>query len=682
MPAPGAGCGFTPPRLGPLLLQFVAPAATEPRYPPRAGVSSRVALFALLQTMKLTAIAFAVALVTLAAPLTQAATTPAPSTTSSAANPPALWNLTSLYADDAAWDAARQKVLAEIAQLKTLQGTMGSSAASLLHAMQAISDVSRALNRVEVYANLKADADKQVTANEALNQQAAAARSQFEQATAWKAPEVAAIGQAKVDGWIAAEPKLAPHAYALHKMLRQAGHTLPASEETLLAGVADPLSQPYEIFSLLANADLPWPTITVRGKTMTLDQETYGKLRVDGDPKLRDQVFHAFYPVLKSFQRTIGAIYVAHLKGVVFDAHAHRFDTALQARLAEGNTPDTVYRTLVAEANAGLPTLQRYLKLRGKLLGLKEQKYSDIYAELVKAPRTYTLGEAEALTLQGVAPLGEDYVKALGQHFQEGWMDAVPRKGKRSGAYENGAAYDVHPFVLMSFNNNYESVSTVAHEWGHAMHSVLANAAQPYETADYPIFVAEIPSTTNEMLLADYVARTAKTKAEKIYAITMQLESMRTVFFRQALFAEFELKTHEAVEKEQPLTGEDITKIYLDLLRRYHGHAQGVMKIEDLYGTEWEYIPHFYDDYYVYQYATSISAAAFFAEGIEKGDTDLRTRYLDMLKSGGSNDPYVVVKKAGLDMATPAPYRALVARMARLTDELEALTADAPAAKK
>jgi oligoendopeptidase F len=245
----------------------------------------------------------------------------------------------------------------------------------------------------------------------------------------------------------------------------------------------------------------------------------------------------------------------------------------------------------------------------------------------------------------------------------------------------NPGAYDVHPFVLMSFNDNYESVSTVAHEWGHAMHSVLANGAQPYELANYGIFVAEIPSTTNEMLLADYVAKNAKTKAEKIYAITRQLESMRTTFFRQALFAEFELKAHEAVEKDQPLTGEDLSKIYLDLLRRYHGDAQGVMKIEELYGNEWAYIPHFYTDYYVFQYATSISAAAFFAEGIEKGDTDLRTRYLNMLKSGGSNDAYQVVKGAGLDMATPAPYRALVARMGRLVDELDALTKDAPAAK-
>jgi oligoendopeptidase F len=627
--------------------------------------------------MKLTAIALATALATLAAPLTHAATAApaAPSITGTAANPPALWNLASLYADDAAWEASRQKMLARLPELKALQGTLAASPSSLLHALQTISDVNRELARLDVYASLKADADTQVTANQALRQQSAALQAQIAQAIAWEAPEVAAIGQAKIDADLAAEPRLAPHAYALHTMLRLAAHTLSASEEALMAGAADPLSQPQEIYSLLSNADLPWPVITVRGKKVTLDQETYVKLREDGDPKVRELVFKSFWPVYKSFQRTIGAIYVAHLRGVVFDARAHKFDDSLQAKLSQDNTPEAVYRTLVAEANAGLPTLQRYLKLRGRLLGLKDQKYSDIYAELVKAPRTYTLGEAEALTLKAVAPLGEDYVKALGQHFQEGWMDAVPRKGKRSGAYMNPGAYDVHPFVLLSFNNNYESVTTVAHEWGHAMHSVLANGAQPFETANYGIFVAEIPSTTNEMLLADYVARNAKTKEEKIYALAMQLEGMRTVFFRQALFAEFELKSHEAVEKDQPLTGEDLTKIYLDLLRRYHGDAQGVMKIEDLYGTEWEYIPHFYTDYYVYQYATSISAAAFFAEGIEKGDDALRVRYLDMLKSGGSNDPYLVVKKAGLDMATPAPYRALVARMARLTDELDALTA-------
>ncbi len=626
--------------------------------------------------MKHTILALSIAAGFLAAPLAHAATaTPAASAAApSPANPPATWNLTSLYADDAAWDASRAKVVAQLPEIKALQGTLGTSSATLLNAMKKMSDVRREVARLDTYANLKGDENTKITANAARRQQAESLDSQYAQATSWFAPEVAAIGQQKIDGYIAAEPGLKVHAYNLHTQLRLAAHTLSPSEEALMAAAGDPLSQPQQIFEILDNADLPWPKVTIHGKLVTLDQETYVKYRDDQDPKVRAQVFHAFWPVYKSFERTIGTIYTAHLKGVTFDAHVRKYDSGLADALSGNNTPDAVYRTLVTEANAGLPTLQRYLKLRGKMLGLKEQKYSDVYAALVKPPRSYTLGEAEQLTLQAVQPLGDDYVKALGQHFQEGWMDAVPREGKRAGAYMNPAAYDVHPFVLTSFNNNYESVTTVAHEWGHAMHSVLAEANQPYELADYGIFVAEIPSTTNEMLLADYVSAHAKTKEEKIYAITQALEGLRTTFFRQAMFAEFELKAHEAVEKDQPLTGEDLTKIYLDLLRRYHGDATGVMKIEDLYGSEWEYIPHFYNDFYVYQYATSISAAAYFAEGIEKGDTDLRTRYLNMLKAGGSNDPYLVVKAAGLDMATPAPYRALVKRMDRLLDELETLT--------
>ena len=627
--------------------------------------------------MKHTVLALSIALGFAAAPFAQAAEPASAPAASTAANPPAVWDLTKIYATPADWDASRTKVLAQLPEIKALQGTLGTSSASLLGGMKKISDLRREVNRLETYAKLKKDADTKVAENAARDQQATSLGSQADEATSWLASDVAAIGQAKVDAYIAAEPGLKVHTYELHSLLRKAGHTLPPGEEALLAAASDALSQPQQIFETLDNADMPWPKVNVHGKSITVDDETYVKLRDDIDPKVRDQVFKSFWNTYKSFQRTIGSVYVAHLKGVAFEAKARKYDSSLAFELNDANTPDAVYRTLVAETNAGLPTLQRYLKLRGKLLGLKEQKYSDVYAATVKPPRSYTLGEAEQLTLQAVAPLGDDYVKALGQHFQESWMDAVPRPGKKGGAYMEDAAYDVHPFVLASFNNNYNSVSTVAHEWGHAMHSVLAEANQPYETAGYGIFVAEIPSTTNEMLLADYVTAHAKTKDEKIYALTQALEGLRTTFFRQAMFAEFELKTHEAVEKDQPLTGEDLSKIYLDLLRRYYGDSKGVMKIEELYGNEWAYIPHFYTDFYVYQYATSISAAAYFAEGIEKGDTDLRARYLNMLKSGGSNDPYLVVKAAGLDMATPAPYRALVKRMDRLTDELEALTGNA-----
>jgi oligoendopeptidase F len=587
---------------------------------------------------------------------------------------PAIWDLTQLYADDAAFEASRQKLIAQLPALKALQGTLGQSPAALLHAMDTISAARKEQYRLQAYASLKADEDQRIAANEALRQQSDSVGNQVDQATAWLGAEVSAMGAQKIDADIAAEAGLKKHAYSLHTILRLAPHTLSATDEALLASAADPMGAVSNIYSLLTNADMPWPTITVHGKKVELDQETYVKLRSDPDPKVREQVFHAFWPVFKAYEHTIGATYVAHLKGTVFTARARHWNSSLEMQLGNDGTPEAVYRTLVNEANAGLPVLHRYFALRAKLAGIKNPKYSDLYVELARSSKTYSLAEAEAMTLDATKPLGDDYVAALRQHFGERWMHALPQPGKRGGAYMNPGAYDVHPYVLTSFNHDFESVSTVAHEWGHAMHSVLAIAAQPFETANYGLFVAEIPSTCNEMLLADDVARRAKTKAEKIYALSRELELLRGTFFRQAMFAEFELRAHEAIEKDQPLTGADLTKMYLELLKRYHGDAEGVMKVEDLYGVEWAYIPHFYSDYYVFQYATSVSAAAYFAEAIGKGDTATRDRYLAMLKAGGSDDPYLTVKAAGVDMATPAPYRALVARMSRLLDELEALT--------
>lgn len=380
--------------------------------------------------------------------------------------------------------------------------------------------------------------------------------------------------------------------------------------------------------------------------------------------------------MFKTYERTFGATLAANTRGAVFAAKARKYPDSLSAALAHDNVPADVYRTLIAEAHNGLPTLHRYLTLGKKLLGLKTLRYSDIYVPFADPPRRYSLAEAEQLTLQAVQPLGEDYGRDLSAAFQNAWMHAKPQRGKRSGAYMNGAAYDVHPYVLMSFSGNYDSVSTLAHEFGHAMHTVLANRAQPFETADYSIFVAEIPSTTNEMLLADHVIANSKSKAERIYALSQALELLRGTFFRQAMFAEFEAETHIAIERGQPLTGDGLSKLYLGLLRRYMGDAEEVAKVDDIYGVEWAYIPHFYADFYVYQYATSISAAAYFAEGLEKGDTDLRERYFNMLKAGGSDDPYLIVKRAGPDLASPEPYRALIRRMDHLLDQLESAMAE------
>ncbi|MBV8603170.1 MAG: oligoendopeptidase F [Pelomonas sp.] len=622
--------------------------------------------------MKRSALAIALAAVFAAGPVLAAPTAAPAPTASSDAVAPGAWDLRPLYATPAAWDAERQAILAELPKLAALKGTLGTSAANLQAGLDAVSALRRRVARLGVYASLAADVNTQVGENQARNQRSDAVANQYGEAVSWVTPEVAAIGADKLHAWVAATPGLAKHRYMLETTLRLAAHTLAPGEEALLAAAADPLEQPADIYRLLTNADLPWPTITVRGKKVTVDQEQYVALRADPDPKVRDQVFQAFWPVYKAYERTIGAVYAAELHGTVFQAHARKYASSLAMAQAGDNIPEAVYTTLVKEANAGLPTLQRYFRLRSQLLGLKEARYSDIYVPLAKPSRTnYTVAEAEALTLEALKPMGETYEARLAAGFKGNWMDSNVQRGKKSGAYMNGAAFDVHPYLLLTFNGDYPSVSTLAHEWGHAMHTVYTDSVQPYETSDYSTFIAEIPSTANELLLADYMVAHAQSKAEKIFALSQELENLRGTFFRQAMFAEFELEAHQAAERGEPITGEMLSKMYLELLRRYHGDA---VHIDDLYGIEWAYIPHFYTDFYVYQYATCVSAAAYFAEGIGQGDEALRARYFKMLESGASADPYELVKAAGVDLASPEPYRAVVRRMNRVMDELEALT--------
>ncbi|GGP18212.1 oligoendopeptidase F [Silvimonas iriomotensis] len=624
--------------------------------------------------MKMTVLAATLA-VALLSPVFATAATTTTQTAAATANPPAVWDLTPLYPTTAAWDAERLAIVADLPALKARQGTLGKDPQSLAAALGQMFDLRRRMWRMEVYASLQADANTLDDAAQSRAQQAYSVDAQLDEAASFINPEISAIGADKIDAWLKQEPALGQFSYFIQNALRLTPHTLDARSEALLAAAQRPLDGTRQVFDLLTNADLPFPKITVRGKTYTLDQGTYTLLRADIDPKVRQQVFKAFWSVFKAYERTLGASYAGHIRGEIFKANARHYASVLDMKLANENTPDAVYKTLIAETNAGLPTLHRYLKLRTRLLGLKQAGYPDVYVPLTtKSPR-YTLAQAEATTLKAVAPLGQDYVNTLASSFGKSWMHAQPQRGKQSGAYMNGAAYDVHPFVLMTFNGDYESMSTVAHEWGHAMHTVLANGAQPFPTADYSIFVAEIPSTTNEMLLADYVADHASTKAEKVFALNQELELLRATFFRQAMFAEFEYKAHEALEQDKALSGSDFSKIYLDLLKRYQGDAEGVMHIDDLYGSEWEFVSHFYNDFYVYQYATSISAAAYFAEGIEKGDLALRDRYFTMLKSGGSADPYQIVKRAGVDLASPEPYRAVIRRMNKAMDEIEALTA-------
>ena len=586
----------------------------------------------------------------------------------------AAWDLSEIYPTDAAWDAARRQALAALPGLAKYKGHLGDSAATLAEALTAQSDLARTISRVFTYASLKGDEDVRVAINQEHKSQATDLYTAFGEATAWISPELIALGKPRIDGFVAANPALrTKFDFYLANIERQAPHTLSPESEGVLAGASSPLQAPADISQQLRASDIPWPTITLStGDKVRLDDQGYTLHRDAPDRADRKAVFDAFWTEYGAFHNSFGQTYAAQVKGDIFVAKARKYPTALAASLAPNNIPEAIYRTLVAETNAGLPQLHRYFDLRRRMLKLPDIGYWDIYPPLVSLDRSWTLDQMRATVLEAVKPLGPDYVALLAKSTAAKWMDPRPRPGKASGAYMNPGAYDVHPFLLLNLSDKYDGMTTYAHEWGHAMHSLLANATQPYEKSDYPTFIAEIASTCNEQLLYRYMLSQAKTKEEKLFYLGQQLEQIRGTFYRQTMFGEFELKAHDLAEAGEGLSGDKFSEIYGDLLRRYHGPQ---MKLEPAYNHEWAYIPHFYYVFYVYQYATCVAAAAYFADRILKGGAKERDNYLGVLKAGGSDYPVEILRRAGLDMASPAPYRALVATFKDTLDQAEALLA-------
>lgn len=589
-----------------------------------------------------------------------------------------IWDLTDLYSSPEEWLASRDKVARQAQDLKSLKGSLGKSAKTLLNISDQISTVYKEAVRLLVYATLKADENTKIAENQERRQLANDLLNDLGAAISWYRPELLTVGTQKVRGFIQAEPGLKKHEPALENILRGAQHTLSNDVESVVAQMGKISSAPGTIYSILANANLPWEEITlVNGETLMLSQAGYSKGRNATNRADRKLVFDTFWGTWKNYEATLGSILNAHVQGLVIDTDIRKHKSSVGRALFEDNMPEEVYRTLVKEVNQALPTLHRYFKLRKRMLGIEDDlRYYDIYPPLVNLDKTYSIEDSIKITRRALQPLGEEYLNGYDKGVEGRWMHVFPQEGKRSGAYMFGAAYDVHPYVLLNHNDDYESMSTFAHEYGHAVHSVLANDTQTWENADYSTFIAETASIMNEMLLQDMVVDEAQTPEEKLYYLGTGLESLRGTFFRQTMFAEFELKMNDAVEKGEVLTGEKLTEMYLELLKRYHGHEEGVLTIDDLYGIEWAYIPHFYYDFYVFQYATSIAAAAGLANLIDEGNTQARDDFINMLKAGGSDYPYKLMKEAGIDMATPKPYRALVQRMDTIMDEMEKILAE------
>ncbi len=585
------------------------------------------------------------------------------------------WKITDLYASDDAWRVAKDKLAARIPEVKKFKGTLGTSPQQLAAGLEMVSDLNKDFTRIAIYAGLSSDQDTRVAKYRAMKQEMDQLGSSFGADTSFVEPEILKMDRATIDAFIAREPKLVPYTFYLHDLLRRQAHTLSEPEEKIIADAGLMSSAPSEVYSVFTNADFPFPTVTLAdGTTRKLDLATFAVSRTLPNREDRKKVFDTFFGALGDYRGTIGTALNAEVQKDLFYMKVRKYPTNLDAALDTDTIPTSVYTKLIEGVNANLPTFHRYLKLRKRILGINDLHYYDLYAPLVaNAKLEYSLEESKKNILGALAPLGTGYTSVIERAFNDRWIDLYPNAGKRTGAYSSGGAYDVHPYMLINYNGRYDDMSTVAHELGHTMQSYFSNKTQPYPTASYRIFVAEVASTFNEALLNEYMLKQIKDPATRLSLLGSYLENMKGTVFRQTQFAEFELRIHEAAEKGEPLTGDTFDKIYYDIVKRYYGHDQGVCIVDDVVKHEWAYIPHFYRTYYVYQYATSGTASAALSEKVLSGDAAATKRYLAFLSAGGSKYPIDLLKDAGVDMTTSEPLDLTMKKLNRVMDEMEAI---------
>jgi oligoendopeptidase F len=585
------------------------------------------------------------------------------------------WDLTHIYASDDAWRQAKDKLVAEIPKLKEFKGKLSSSAATLADALELGSRLSKEFARAYVCASMMSDTDTRVSKYQGMQQEMIQLGSTLNAESAYVEPEILKTDRATIDRFIATEPRLKSYGLYLDDIQRRAPHTLSDAEERLLASAGVIVSAPSTTYGIFSDADFPYPSVTLSdGKSVRLDSSGYSLYRAVPNREDRKKVMSEFFGALGKFHGTFGSTLNGQVQSDIFFARARKYNNSLEAALDGPNVPTSVYTRLIDGVNRHLPTFHRYLKLRQRMMKLQELHYYDLYAPLVSSvDLTYSIDEAQKIVMESLKPLGPEYEAAAKRAFTERWTDWYPTEGKRAGAYSNGGAFDVHPYMLLNYNGKYTDMSTVAHELGHTMHSYFSNKTQPFPTASYPIFVAEVASTFNEALLIDYMLDTIKDDATKLSLLGNYLEGIKSTVFRQTQFAEFELKMHEMAEKGEPLTGEALDTLYAGITKKYYGHDKNICVVDDYIAHEWAFIPHFYRNFYVFQYATSFTAAEALAEKVIAGDQTATERLLTFLSSGGSKYPIDLLKDAGVDMTTDEPLELTIKKMNRVMDEMEKL---------
>lgn len=586
------------------------------------------------------------------------------------------WDLTHLFKSNDDWRASKAELEEMISEIGKYKGTLGKSADQLYECLELNSNIWKKYALLSGYASKLSDQDTRESGPMGMTQEMGQIRTKLSAASSYIDPEILTIETKKIEKFMKIKPELKDYAHYIDDIQRLKPHTRSAEIEEVISQAGLMSDTPYDIYGIFKNADMPRPEVELAdSEKVRLDDAAYTLYRAGDDRDMRKKVFKEFFGAYKQYERSFGTELYSQVKRDMFYKNVRNYKSSLESALNADNIPVEVYKNLIQSVHENLATLHRYLELRKKMLGIDELHYYDMYPSLVKeVDLNYTVEEAEDVIKNALQPLGSDYIATLNEAFNNRWIDMFPNTGKRSGAYSSGSAYDVHPYILMNYNGKYDDVSTMAHELGHTMHSYYSNKNQTYINSHYPIFLAEVASISNEALLMDYVLGKIDDPQERLSILGTQLETFRTTLFRQTQFAEFELKIHEKAEKGEALTGKDLTKLYLDILKTYYGHEKGITVIDDLYGIEWAYIPHFYYNFYVFQYSTSLCAATAVAEKILDEGSGMREKYVkEFLSAGGSDYAIPILKNIGIDMTTTEPYKLAFAKMNKIMDEIEAI---------
>lgn len=586
------------------------------------------------------------------------------------------WNLADLYPDFDSWDNAMTQISGRILKLPDYKGKLGNDSNTLLKALSEYFDILKEFSRAATYAYRLSDEDLRISDNQALTQQISNLGTKFNENTAYFDPEILAIPQEKIDRFFSETPELGIYRMFINNIQRLRKHTLSENEERILASFGLSTGTPSTVYNIFTNAEMPDPKVTLStGEEVELNASAFTKYRSTSVREDRELIFSAFFENHGKFKNTLGAVLSGKVKNDFIYAKNRNYNSSLEYALSGSNIPTSVYENLIGQINNSLPTLHRFLDLKKRMLGVEKLHYYDLYTPIVKKIKMdFPLVEGQKKILGALSPMGEEYISTVKKAFSERWIDYYPNVGKRSGAYSTGGAYDVHPFILMNWNDDYESASTLAHELGHTMHSYFSSKTQPYPTSGYSIFVAEIASTMNDNFFSTYMVNNAQSDEEKLYVLGSYLELLRTTIFRQTSFAEFEWEIHKRIETGEPLTGEELSRIYYDIVKKYYGHDSGHCVVDPYIAYEWAYIPHFLNyTYYVYQYSTSLIYAIAFSEKILEEGQSVIDDYYKILKGGSSEYPVNLIREAGIDPLSSEPFELAMRKMNKIMDEIEVI---------